>query len=89
MLRRAIRKPTPGSGASVGNDMGDIALRFLADLLGAEVIATGPPRSLLPVTGRCSRCGSPTIVYGPAGSPLCDQCRTNGTPRPAKDAEPA
>ena len=60
--------------------MGDIALLFLADLLGAEVIATGPPRSPLPVTGRCSRCGSPTIVYGPAGSPLCDQCRTNGTP---------
>jgi hypothetical protein len=60
----------------VGNDLGDIALNRLADLLGAEVIATGPPESPLPVTGPCTRCGSPTTRYGPAGSPLCDQRET-------------
>ena len=48
----------------MGKDLGDIALNLLTDLLGAEVIATGPPRGPLPVTGHCSRCGPPTIVYG-------------------------
>jgi hypothetical protein len=48
---------------------------LLRDLLGAEVIATGPNESPLPVTGPCSRCGSSTTVYGPAGSSLCDICR--------------
>lgn len=64
--------------------MGDRALNLLADLLGAEVIATGPVDSPLPVTGRCTRCGSSTTVYGLAGSPLCDQCR--GDARTAEDA---
>jgi len=75
-----------GTDTYVRQDLGDIALNLLADLLGAEVIATGPPRSPLPVTGRCSRCGSPTTVYGPRGRPICDQCRDAQT---AEDAEPA
>ena len=67
---------------------GDLTLDLLADILGpVEVIATGPARSPLPVTGHCSRCGSPTVVYGPAGSPLCDRCRDGGASRPAKTAK--
>jgi hypothetical protein len=60
----------------------DIALKVLTDLLGpVEVIAIGPVDSPLPVTGRCSRCGLPTTVYGPKGSPLCDRCRDRPSPR--------
>jgi len=67
--------------------MGDIVLSRLADILGpVEVIAIGPPRSPLPVTGRCSRCDTTTTVYGPRGRPLCDRCRACGAPRPADDA---
>jgi hypothetical protein len=66
------------------------ALELLRDVLGAEVIDAKPAgRTLLPNTGACSRCGASTTRYGPAGSPLCDQCRDAGTSRPAKDAEPA
>ena len=76
----------------VDPDTGDTALNVLTDILGpVEVIAVGPVDSPLPVTGHCSRCGSPTIVYGPAGSPLCDRCREGGASQPArtaKDAEP-
>jgi hypothetical protein len=73
----------------VGPDTGDIVLSRLADILGpVEVIAIGPPRSPLPVTGHCSRCGTTTTVYGPAGRPLCDQCRDRRE-RPAKTAKDA
>lgn len=66
-------------------DTGDTALNVLTDILGAvEVIAVGPVGSPLPVMGHCSRCGSPTIVYGPAGSPLCDRCGDDGASRPGK-----
>ena len=69
---------------------GDIILARLADLLGpVEIIAIGPVDSPLPVTGRCSRCGTSTTVYGPAGSPLCDRCRASRTAGRAKNAEPA
>ena len=54
----------------------DITLALLADVLGpVEGIAIGPAGSPLPVIGHCSRCHSPTTVYGPAGSPLWDRCR--------------
>lgn len=67
----------------------DIALKVLTDLFGpVEVIAIGPVDSPLPVTGHCSRCGSPTTVYGPRGRPVCDQCR-EGPASTAKDAKPA
>jgi hypothetical protein len=70
--------------------MGDIVLARLADLLGPiEVIATGPPRSPLPATGHCSRCGSSTTRYGPAGSPLCDRCQDSGTSRAVETAKGA
>lgn len=72
----------------VDSDKGDITLNLLADVLGpVEVIAIGPAGSPLPVIGHCSRCYSPTTVYGPAGSPLCDRCRNGGASRPAKTAE--
>lgn len=72
----------------MGKDLGDITLARLASILGpVEVIAIGPPDSPLPVTGHCSRCGSSTTVYGPAGSPLCDRCRASRTAGIAKDAE--
>jgi hypothetical protein len=77
----------------VDPDTGDIILARLADLLGPiEIIATGPVDSPLPVTGHCSRCGTTVTRYGPAGSPLCDQCRDGGasrTAKSAKDDEPA
>ena len=69
----------------MGKDLGDIALNLLADLLGAEVIATGPPRSPLPVTGPCSRCGASTTVYGPGGRPCVTGAEKAGgrdLPRP-------
>jgi hypothetical protein len=48
----------------------------LADTLGPfEIIAIGPVDNPLPVTGPCSRCGTTTTRYGPAGRPICDQCR--------------
>jgi hypothetical protein len=76
----------------VDPDTGDLTLSLLADILGpVEVIAIGPNDSPPPVTGHCSRCGSSTIVYGPADSPLCDRCRDAGASRPtenAKDTEP-
>jgi hypothetical protein len=63
----------------------DIALIVLTDILGPiEVIAIGPVDNPLPVTGRCSRCGSLTTVYGPKGSPLCDQCQDGRASRPAQ-----
>lgn len=66
-------------------DTGDLTLSLLADLLGpVEVIAVGPVDSPLPVTGHCSRCGSSTTVYGPAGRPLCDRCQDDGASRPGK-----
>jgi hypothetical protein len=72
----------------VDPDTGDIIVSLLADVLGpVEVIAIGPVRSPLPITGHCSRCGSSTVVYGPAGSPLCDQCRNR--PASLKLGEPA
>jgi hypothetical protein len=73
----------------VGRGNGDLAVDLLADVLGAEVVAIGPSHSPLPVTGRCTRCGSPTTVYGPKGSPLRDQCRDRGSSRPVKTAESA
>jgi hypothetical protein len=73
---------------SPAHSTGDVALTLLADLLGpVEIVAIGPVDSPLPVTGRCSRCGQPTTVYGPAGSPLCDRCRALRTAGTAKDAE--
>ncbi len=76
----------------MGENTGDIALALLAELMGpVEVVATGPPDSLLPVTGLRSGCGPGSTVYGPAGHPLCGQCREGRAPRPAKtgeDAEP-
>ena len=84
---RASRPASRGTNIRVGKDLGDIALNLLADLLGAEVIATGPPRSPLPVTGPCSRCGASTTVYGPGGRPLCDRCRESMRSRPAKTAK--
>lgn len=75
----------PGNELRMGCNAGDLTLDLLASILGpVEVIATGPVRSPLPVTGPCSRCGSSTTVYGPAGSPLCDQCRDGGAPGRAK-----
>ena len=69
----------------MGESTGDRALDLLADVLGpVEIIAIGPVDSPLPVTGYCSRCHSPTTVYGPAGSPLCDPCREGGAWCPAK-----
>jgi hypothetical protein len=72
---------------------GDIVLNRLAGSLGpVEIIATGPADSPLPVTGPCSKCGTTMTRYGPAGSPLCDQCRDGGasrTAKSAKDDEPA
>lgn len=89
----AIRPAAAGNDTLVGTDAGDIALTCLAALLGpVEVVAIGPPGMPLPVTGRCTRCGSTTTVYGPAGSPLCDRCRDSAASRPAKtanDTEPA
>ena len=84
--RPAIVLATTGNDTYVGKNTGDRALDLLADVLGAEVIAIGPVESPLPVTGPCSRCGSSTTVYGPAGSPLCDRCRDDGASRPGKDA---
>jgi anti-sigma B factor antagonist len=45
-----------------------------------------PGDTALPVTGRCSPCGSSTAVYGPRGRPLCDRCRGGGAPRPPRMA---
>lgn len=73
----------------VGKDTGGLALELLADVLGAEVIATGPVDSPLPVTGRSSGGGSPTTVHGPRGRPLYDRCRGGRTKRPAKTAKDA
>ena len=78
-----------GTNKGVGTGTGDRAVDLLADILGAEIIATGPAGTPLPVAGHCSRCGSSTTRYGPAGSPLCGQCRDGGASRPAEDAEPA
>lgn len=65
----------------MGKDLGDITLNLLADPLGAEIIAIGPPESPLPVTGHCSRCDSSIIRYGPAVSPLCGRCRDGNVTR--------
>lgn len=73
----------------MGIGTGDRAVDLLADMLSAEIIAVGPVNSPLPVTGHCSRCGSSTIRYGPAGSPLCDRCREGGAPRPVRTAKNA
>jgi hypothetical protein len=70
---RPIRQPDRPTAAK---HTGDVGLDLLADVLGAEVIAIGPVDSPLPVTGRCSRCGSSTTIYGPSGHPLCDLCRS-------------
>ena len=79
---------TAGNEHHVDPDTGDTALNVLTDILGpVEVIAVGPAGSPLPVTGPCSRCGSSTTVYGPAGSPLCDRCRDDGASRPG-EADP-
>ena len=79
--------PVGGNNRYVDPDLGDIILARLAELLGPiEVIAIGPPRSPLPVTGHCSRCDSTTTRYGPAGSPLCGRCREGGASRPAQTA---
>ena len=75
---RRVKRSRPGprpNRLTTAKHTGDLALDLLADVLGAEVIAIGPVGSPLPVTGRCSRCGSSTTVYGPNGRPLCDQCR--------------
>jgi hypothetical protein len=65
----------PANHIPVDPDMGDNILARLAYILGPiEIIATGPRDSPLPVTGHCSRCGTTTTRYGPAGSPLCDRC---------------
>ena len=83
----AIVLAAAGNDIHVDPDTGDTTLNVLTDILGpVEVVAVGPAGSPLPVTGNCSRCGSATIVYGPAGSPLCDRCRDGGASRPAKDA---
>jgi hypothetical protein len=83
----------PGNEHTVDPHAGDIVLSRLADILGpVEIIAIGPVDSPLPVTGSCSRCGSSTTRYGPAGSPLCGRCRESGasrTARTANDAESA
>ena len=73
----------------MGENTGDRALKLLADMLGAEVIAIDPVDSPLPVTGTCSRCGSSTTRYGPAGRPVCDRCRNGGASQPARTAESA
>jgi len=63
-----------------------LALDLLRSALGAEVIATEPRPSPLPVAdvvdawmpadeGPCTRCGVRTCRYGDHGSPLCADCR--------------
>jgi|SRR6516225_13262 hypothetical protein len=72
----------------VGQHTGDRALDLLADKLGAEIIAIGAVDSPLPVTAPCSRCGTTTTRYGPAGSPYATsagqvrQGRRTGLRRP-------
>jgi hypothetical protein len=83
-----VAGPSQGNEYQVDPDTGDVTLTVLTDILGhVEVVAVGPVDSPLPVTGPCSRCGSPTTVYGPNGSPLCDPCRDR-TATTGKDAEP-
>jgi len=65
--------------------MGDIILDRLAGILGpVQIIAIGPVDCPLPVVGHCSRCGTTTTRYGPAGSPLCARCREGAERRPAR-----
>jgi len=74
----------PGNGHYTDTDTH--ALDLLRHVLGSKVIATyAHGRAPLPDTGPCSRCGATTTRYGPAGSPLCDQCR-EGTATTAKEA---
>ena len=66
----------PGNGHCTDADTH--ALDLLRRVLGAKVIATyAHGRAPLPDTGPCLRCGTTTTRYGPAGSPLCDRCRTS------------
>jgi hypothetical protein len=61
------------------------ALDLLRHILGAKVIATYPnARAPLPTTGPCSRCGAPTIRYGPAEAPSA----TSAEITPARLREP-
>jgi hypothetical protein len=88
--RPAIVLAAAGNEHRVDPDTGDTALNVLTDILGpVEVVAVGPVGSPLPVMGHCSRCGAPSVVYGPGGSPLYDQCRASRTAGTAKDTESA
>ena len=52
------------------------AFDLLRRVLGAKVVATYEHgRAPLPDTGPCSRCGTTTVRYGPAGKPLGHRCR--------------
>ena len=83
-----IARALPGNGNRTDTDAH--LLDLLRGVLGAKVLATyAHGRAPLPDTGPCSRCGASTTRYGPAGSPLCDQCRDGGASRPARTAEPA
>jgi hypothetical protein len=85
-----IANPGQGNEHHVDPDAGDIAVDLLAQVLGpVEVIAIGPPDGPLPVAGHCSRCGTTTTVYGPAGHPLCDQCTASPAAGTAKEPDPA
>ena len=82
-----VGRGLPGNGHCTDTDIH--ALDLLRNMLGAKVVATyAHGRAPLPDTGPCSRCGATTTRYGPAGSPLCDQCRDRGASRPARTAEP-
>ena len=72
---RMDRAP-PGNGHCTDTDTH--VLDLLRRVLGAKVIATyAHGRAPLPDTGPCSRCGTTTTRYGPAGSPMCAQCRAS------------
>jgi hypothetical protein len=69
----------------------ELDLELLRSALGAEVIATEPRTSPLPVAdsteawtpaeeGPCTRCGTRICRYGDHGSPLCADCRGPETP---------
>jgi hypothetical protein len=85
---RRISEALPGNENYTDTDTH--ALDILRQVLGAKVITTyAHGRAPLPDTGPCSRCGTTTTRYGPAGSPLCDQCREGGTTRPTRSAADA
>jgi hypothetical protein len=76
--RATIVSGPTGNAHHTGDTDTDTALAVLTDILGpVEVIAIGPARTPQPVTGPCSRCGSPTTLYGPRGRPVCDNCRAS------------